>query len=93
VDIHPMILIVTFDSDRDNDTPRQHRPMPAGPQYWFLKLWALGNNGEIHASDSRVKSPVGYHDFRKQYIEDVIDEMRDACGGIIRFKFWLYKAR
>ncbi|MDB6061526.1 MAG: hypothetical protein JWM78_1629 [Verrucomicrobiaceae bacterium] len=88
-----MILIATYDSAVHSEKPRFHRPMPAGPQVWALKLWALGANGEKHESLTKLKSKCEYHDLREQHIEKCMDEMRAACGGIRRFKFWLWKAR
>jgi len=88
-----VILIATFDSAVNHETPRWHRPMPAGAQRWALKLWALGANGEKHESLSILKSACNYTDLRKQHIEATIDQMREACGGVRRFKFWLWKAR
>lgn len=88
-----MILIASFDSAADVDAPRWQRPMPAGAQRWLLKVWALGANDEVHQHTLRLKQPCDYHTLRVQQIEKTVDEIRRACGGIRRMKFWLYKAR
>ena len=88
-----MILIAYFDSTAHIDTPRWHRPMPYGPQFWAVKLWALGANGEKHESLTHVKGKCEFAELRKQHVEKSIDEMRNDCGGVIRFKFWIWKAR
>jgi len=88
-----MKLIAFFDSAVHHETPRFHNPMPPGPQTWAIKLWALGANGEKHESLTRLKGKCEYSELRKQHIEQRIDEMRESCGGVVRFKFWLWKAR
>lgn len=88
-----MILICNYDSAVHAEEPRWHKPMPTVPTHWWIKLWAKGANGAILDTSIRVKQPCQYGDLLRQEITPLVDEIREECDGVMRFKFWVYKAR
>ena len=89
-----MILIATYDSEKQrNGEPRWHSRMPVGAQYWFLRMLGYGADGSKAERQLRVKKPCTYHELRGQLIELMLDEIREEVGGVVRFQFWVYKAR
>jgi hypothetical protein len=89
-----MILIATYDSDKQQDgEPHWHNPMPRGRQYWFLRMLGYGSEGSKSERQLRPKHPCTYQELREALIAAMIDEIREEVGGVVRFQFWVYKAR
>lgn len=89
-----MILIATYDSDQQRDgEPRWHHRMQSVPTYWFLKMTGTGHSGIKAERSLRARKPCSYNDLRAQLIVPMLDEIREEVGGVVRFQFWVYKAR
>jgi hypothetical protein len=86
-----MILIATFDSKVQVDSPRWHRPKPPGAHRWLINVWAKGPTGEAK-HQLRPKQPCLYRDLLP-LIQTTINELLVDTGGAEHMKFEVFKAR